>query len=405
MLKPEKRPFPIHLYNQIAGLVNPNSRLSFDDLLKKAKKNTGLSSLGEDFNENALKLLVISVNEEANLHPFGRLMIREKLISQLENRLWAEYWFKKHPEILFQEVLPIVVITGLQRTGTTKMQRILSGLPGARALLSWEALYPAPIGSINESSKRKSRTKRNEKAVKWISPAFHSIHPIHSEQPEEDVLLLDLHFMSTSSEAIMHVPSFAKWLDVQDHTEAYTYEKKLLKLLQWQRKGKFWVLKSPHHLQYLDVFTKVFPGSTIIWMHRPIEEIVPSFLSMLFYSRNMFVNKVDKNSLKDQWLDKLGDMVREGLKFKQHSPEKIINIAFADFMQSETNVLSRIVKQLGAGFDMEEIILESSQENRFVSNHRYQLSDWKLTEEELRLRFSEYTRELETLETSCSSNE
>jgi hypothetical protein len=405
MLKPEKRPLPIKIYNQLAVLIGADHELSFDKLIRKARKNTGHSNLGTDFNETPLKMLLDSINEEANLNPFGRLMISEKLSSQLENRLWAEHWFKRYPEILDQEVLPIIVITGLQRTGTTKMQRILSGLPGARALLSWEALYPAPIGSLNESSKRKRRTRRNEKAVKWISPAFHSIHPIHAEQPEEDVLLLDLNFMSTSSEAIMHVPSYAKWLDNQDHTEAYRYEKKLLKLLQWQRTGKFWVLKSPHHLQYLDVFMKVFPGSTIIWMHRPIEESVPSFLSMLFYSRNMFAGEVDKNAIKDQWLNKLSDMVREGLKFKQHFPEHILDIVFSDFMQSETDVLSWILKRIDLRSEMEEMINDVVQENKYVSNHRYQLSDWNLTEEELGLRFSEYTRELEILVTSFNINE
>ena len=88
-------------------------------------------------------------------------MIREKLTGQLENRLWVEHWFKRHPEILEQEVLPILLITGLQRTGTTKMQRLLSAQKGARALLSWEALYPAPIKTINESEKRIRRTQRS----------------------------------------------------------------------------------------------------------------------------------------------------------------------------------------------------------------------------------------------------
>lgn len=136
MLKPEKRPLPIRLYNIISRSIGISGKLDYDALLKKAKRNTGLQFLGTDFNEEALQVLIMSINEEAQLHPFGNLMIREKLIGQLENRLWAEYWFKKSPEILEQELLPIVMITGLQRTGTTKMQRLLSDQEGARALMS-----------------------------------------------------------------------------------------------------------------------------------------------------------------------------------------------------------------------------------------------------------------------------
>lgn len=390
MLKPEKRPFSIGIYNTFSRLIGKGSTLSFDRLLKQARKNTRLTDLGIDFNENALEILINSINEEAKLNAFGRLMIKEKLISQLENRLWAEHWFKKHPEILDREVLPIVMITGLQRTGTTKMQRLLSRVPGARALYSWEALYPAPIGCETETKNRIQRTKRNERAVKWISPAFHSIHPIHTNEPEEDVLLLDVHFMSTSSEAIMHVPSYAEWLNKQDQKKAYFYEEKLLKLLQWQRAGKFWVLKSPHHLQYLDAFQKVFPKSNVIWMHRSIDASVPSFLSMLYYSRNMFTDQVDKNVLKNQWLNKLEEMVNEGLKFRNKLPKKIIDVGFSDFIASESSILDQISQQLNFNIDIEGLKINNGQNRNFVSNHRYKLSDWDLNTDELNTRFANY---------------
>ena len=173
---------------------------------------------------------------------------------------------------------------------------------------------------------------RNEKAVKFISPAFQSIHPIHTDQPEEDVLLLDVHFMSSSSEAILHVPTYAQWLKRQDHSEAYSYEKKLLKLLQWQRNAKFWVLKSPHHLQYLEVFSKVFPESKIIWMHREIENCIPSYLSMLYYSRSMFTHHVDIVALKFHWLNKLILMLEGGLSYRASNPGEIRDVRFEDFI-------------------------------------------------------------------------
>ena len=121
MIKPESRPWPIRLYNTIV----PTRKLQVDGLLKTAYRHTGLKDLGSDFNDEALQVLVRSINDEARLYDFGTLMIKEKLIGQLENRLWATHWFKKYPQILDQEVLPIVLISGFQRTGTTKMLRLL----------------------------------------------------------------------------------------------------------------------------------------------------------------------------------------------------------------------------------------------------------------------------------------
>jgi len=367
-----------------------NGKLDYDKLLEKAKGNTGLQFFGADFNEEALQVLIKSINEEAQLHPFGNLMIREKLIGQLENRLWAEHWFMKNPEILEQEVLPILMITGLQRTGTTKMQRLLSNQEGARALMSWEALYPAPIKEAKEKAKRIRRTNRNEKAVKFISPTFQSIHPIHTDQPEEDVLLLDVHFMSSSSEAIMHVPEYASWLEEQDHSEAYAYEKKLLKLLQWQRGGKFWVLKSPHHLQYLDEFTCVFPESNIVWMHREIENCIASFLSMLYYSRSMFTRDIDKHALKSHWLNKLSLMLDGGLSFRDSNPDQITDVKFKDFMTDERRVVSQIMTHM---LNRDYKTINALGNNRsYISNHRYQLEDWQIEPTELEITFERYIK-------------
>lgn len=405
MLKPEKRPFLIKSFNLLSDSLGLNGDLNFDKLVRKSRKKTGLSELGTDFNDQALKILLKSINEEARLNPFGKLMIREKLIGQLENRLWATHWFNKHPEILEEEVLPIVLITGLQRTGTTKMQRLLSDLSGARGLMSWEALYPAPIKNSNESRRRIGRTLRNEKAIKWISPLFQEIHPIHADKPEEDILLLDVHFMSSSSEAIMHVPSYAAWLDYQHHTEAYEYEKKLLLLLQWQKSGKYWVLKSPHHLEFLDQFTIVFPDTKIVWMHRSIEHCIPSFLSMLYFSRCMFSDNVNQDAIKNHWLRKLAAMLHSGVKFRKDFPDKIIDVSFSDFMENEKLILSDIIAQMPCIAENLHKSKDNINERKYKSKHMYNLKDWDLDVPGLKSQFSEYVELISRLEISNEIHE
>lgn len=403
MLKPEKSSLPIRLYNRGFKFFGISQKLEFERLIKKARDNTGLNDLGKDFNDEALKNLIKSINEEAKLHPFGRLMIKEKLTGQLESRLWAEHWFSKHPEILEQEVLPVLMITGLQRTGTTKMQRMLSMQQGARALMSWEALYPAPIGNVKESSKRLKRTRRNEMVVKYISPTFHAIHPIYANQPEEDVLLLDIHFMSSSSEAIMHVPGYASWLEKQDHMQAYEYEKKLLKLLQWQRNGKFWVLKSPHHLQYLHQFSNVLPNSRILWMHRDIRDCIPSYLSMLYYSRNMFVSDVDKDVLKSHWLKKLSLMLQGGITYRNSNPERIVDVQYDKFMLREDLMIAEILGDfLGDKLHAFEV---TEGNNNHSSNHQYRLKDWDLETELLHSMYSDYVQLLKSINYKRSEHE
>lgn len=395
MLQPNKRPLLVHSYNRFHQSFGLGGKLDADQLIRKARRKTGLRDLGPDFNDEALHILLQSVNEEARLHPFGRLMMREKLTGQLENRLWAQHWFKRFPEIQEQELLPILLITGLQRTGTTKIQRLLSQQPGARPLPSWEALYPAPVGKPDEKDIRLARTRRNERAVKWLSPTFHAIHPIYHDRPEEDVLLLDQHFMSTSSEAVMHAPTYAGWLGRQDPTEAYRYEKRLLQLLQWQRNGRYWVLKSPHHLEYLDAFTKVFPNTHIIWMHREVERCVPSFLSMLYHSRRLFSDAVKPEEIKVHWVEKMQNMVRRGLDFREHHPDRIIDVAYHNLIRDERATLRRIFEEVPFLREAEISNMPAPPDRGYVSEHRYELKDWALENGELNARFRAYDRYVE----------
>jgi len=264
--------------------------------------------------------------------------------------------------------------------------------------MTWEALYPSPIKVADETQKRISRTKRNEKAIKWISPTFHAIHPIHTNQPEEDVLLLDVHFMSSSSEAIMQVPSYAEWLDKQDQKEVYEYEKKLLNLLQWQKGGDFWVLKSPYHLEFLNVFIKVFPNTKVVWTHREIEACIPSFLSMLYHSRSMFSDHVNQNEIKSHWLQKMAKMLRSGLKFRELHPGIIHDGNFHHFLKNEMEVLSGIIPHLAMIPERNETLKEQRSKEKYTSKHIYKISDWDIKIEDLRSQFSFYEQTLFSLE-------
>jgi len=124
--------------------LGTKSTLEIESLKKAAMKDTGLSDFG-DFWEEPLKVMLKSINEEAQLHPIGQFITRQRIINLLSVRLRAEDYFKRYPEILAQELYPCMVIVGLQRTGTTKLQRLLAADPDNRAILSWEALNPSPI--------------------------------------------------------------------------------------------------------------------------------------------------------------------------------------------------------------------------------------------------------------------
>ena len=136
-----KKPAAIRIANLLLQLGSSRAdRLTTESLLDQARRDTGLSDFGPGDIETPLSLLIESIHTEAELHALGRLITRTRLLGVLRNRLATEFWLSRHPEILAQNLYPPIVITGLQRTGTTSFQRLLAADPENRSLSSnWRA--------------------------------------------------------------------------------------------------------------------------------------------------------------------------------------------------------------------------------------------------------------------------
>ena len=390
-------------------LIGTKIKLDRDDLIQRARKTTGLNDLGPDFWEEPLDRMLVSMNEEAKLNPIGRFISRERLVNLLSIRLRANEYFKRFPEILEQELYPIWIIVGLQRTGTTKLQRLLSADPDHRVLPSWEAINPVPISDLRFSNddfksndNRIKIARTSVKALKLISPNFFAIHPIDAVLPEEDVLLLDISFMSTTTEAMMDVPSYSSWLENIDQTPAYSYYVKLLKLLQWFRPAKRWVLKSPHHLEFPHIINQQVPDVTFIWPHRTIFESIPSFLSMLTYNHMIFSDDVDPHRIAERWIRKTGYVLEKSIEFRKQedNDSKYVDIDYQDLIIDSLREIEKIyLHNGGLTPELTDLFLRHEKEHphRKHGTHRYDLSDFDMTEADIDHHTSHYQQFVSTL--------
>lgn len=393
-----RNPAWFNLINRIwKGTYNIGTKVNLekDHLIKLARKQTDLQSFGNDFNEEPLDRLLTSIIEEADLHPVGRFITQKRMVNLLATRLRAEKWLKKYPEILEQELYPVKLICGLQRTGTTKLHRLLASDPDNRTLLSWEAINPVPLDeSRNEKEKRLRAAKISEKSLKFMAPGFFSIHPVEFEAPEEDILLLDVSFMSTTPEATMFVPSYASWLEKTDQSLAYAYMVKLLKLLQWQRPAKNWVLKSPHHMEFLHMTQKYFGKVHYIWTHRSLYESLPSFMSMMAHSQTIFSNSVSVEKVANHWMRKTVYMLSKGIEFrKANSTEKFTDVFYIELVKDILKILDNIYQDKKRFTpELQRIFLETDRNNppNRYGYHFYDLKDFGLSKKDVDEGISDY---------------
>jgi NAD(P)-dependent dehydrogenase (short-subunit alcohol dehydrogenase family) len=384
-----RRPLAVRAFNRLgswATRAGLQSSLDVESLLAAASARVGRDDFGDPYFREPLRVLLASLEGEARLHAFGRAVMRERIVGLLANRLRVEALIAEHPAIESRPVPRPIVIAGLQRSGTTLLHRLLAADPDARSLSAWEALNPAPLpGEGREGSRRRRRAARlSQRGLKWLSPQFFAVHPVESDAPEEDVLLLDHCFSSQAPEATLRVPTYAQWLETVDLVPAYRYLARLLKLLAWQRDGRHWVLKTPHHMEYLTELFEVFPDALVVQTHRDPQATTASFCSMVAHGRGIFSDHVDPREIGRHWLRKVTRMVDRSLAVRDaRGGASFVDVSYCDLVADPIGEVRRIYAAAGMALGAEaessmKALLAHEVQGRF-GRHVYRTRDFGLS--------------------------
>jgi len=404
------RPIPIAAVNRAGRLLARvgigGKPIAVDAVLSDARRKVGLSDFGDEGFVEPLEILVDSINREARLNPLGHLIIRGRIVGVLANKLVAQDTIKRHPEILEIPVEAPIVVAGLARTGTTMLHRLIAQDPAIRSLASWEAINPAP-------STRKPWQKRDPrfaqaaaaaKGLKYMSPGFFAIHPAEPDAPEEEVILLEQAFLTTTPEAMMNVPTYAAWLEAQDHVPAYQALKRMMQYLQWQRPGigktVRWVLKTPHHQEYFDPLLEVFPAATIVHTHRDPLKTSPSLFSMLTHLQMIFSDDVDPKRVASHWLHRIENMARRTMATRERVNDAgFVDVSYYDLVEDPMPQVARIYEKADVELTAEAraAMAASRQVNKQhkYGRHKYALADFGMSRDDVESRLAAYRARFE----------
>jgi len=398
------RPAPIAIANRVGKLFAFDRRpISVDDVLAAAKRKSGLSDFGDEAFMEPLEILVDSINREAALNSVGRIIIRGRIVGVLINKLVAQDAIARHPEILDVRVEAPIVIAGLARTGTTMLHRLIARDPSIRSLASWEAINPAPRVERQprrgQPDPRFAQAAKAAKGLKYMSPGFFAIHPAEPDAPEEEVILLEQAFLTTTPEAMMNVPTYSEWLEQQDHVPAYRALRRMMQYLQWQRPGPDrrvrWVLKTPHHQEYFDPLLEVFPKATLVHTHRDPLKTSPSLFSMLTHLQMIFSDEVDPNRVANHWLNKIENMIRRTIATRDRVGDRgFVDVSYYDLVKDPMPEVERIYEAAGIALTPDarqamEASRKVDKQHRY-GRHQYSLEDFGMTEADVEPRIATY---------------
>jgi Sulfotransferase family len=356
-----------------------------------ASRVTGLEDFGPDDYSDGLAELISSLERDADLTARGRKVMRAMLRGALASRLMSEAGWRAHPEYAQVCLDRPLFVTGLPRTGTTALHRLLTADPAHQGLELWLAEAPQP--------RPPRQTWADNPVFQYIQagcerhhvehPEFMGVHYMAADQVEECWQLLRQSMRSVSWECLAHLPSYSAWLRGQDWTGAYRRHRRNLQLIGLGDERR-WVLKNPSHLFALDALLAVYPDALIVQTHRAPEVAIASVCSLAAQATagwsDTFAGEVIGRDQLELWAS---GVERFGAERARHDATRFFDVSYGDLVTDPVGTAEAVYAHFGLPFGgaAADAMRALSTGGRSQAAHRYTLADFGLTGEQVVERF------------------
>ncbi len=282
--------------------------LRAEELLQLALKRAQRRSFSDRSFVRSLEQLIEACNEEADLSAFGRRALRIDIMRCLNNLLRFDALEAVYPSLLARPIRAPVFITGMPRSGTTFLHRLILRDPGTEAPRLFQLMYPCAWGANRlGAALRKSWVSLQLAAFGVIVPELNALHPVTVDAPEECTDITAHVFQSLRFESTYRVPSYKSWLQRNGFLDAYRFHRRFLQHLDAQLPGRRWILKSPDHLFALDDLRNVYPDARLVCVHRDPVRVLASVTKLTEVLRRPFARSIDRAEIGRQvcasWVD------------------------------------------------------------------------------------------------------
>src|SRR6266516_6261506 len=389
---------PVRLFNGFGALLEktriPSTRMFATDLIETAKRRSGLDDFGEgDFFE-ALSRLLEPCQDEARLNLIGKIALKTDVLETLCARLQMERDRQLYPDITRQEIHQPLFIVGLPRSGTSVLHRLLGADPEHRSPLMWVVRSPSPP-TRHDEKRRIQRATQSCNFFNWLVPTFRYAHTVGAEVPQECVSLMTPTFLSDQFDAMYYVPSYRTWLFRQDLRPAYAYHRRFLQHLQFRRAAPRWILKAPTHMFAMPALLFIYPDALFVQTHRTPVDAMASVSSLVTILRSAFSDAVDPVTVCREAVDYWSETMDKFLDERDRLVSKrICDIEYDEISRHPIAAVKRIYDHFGWSLSQQAEqrmrTLVATHAQRQPGNHRYHLSQFGSSAEEVLTAFAPY---------------
>jgi Sulfotransferase family len=404
---------PVRLFNGFGALLEKtrirSTPMIAADLIDTAKRRCRLDHFGDGEFFEALSRLLESCQDEARLNLIGKVALKVDVLEILGARLKMERDRQLYPNISCQEIREPLFIVGLPRSGTSVLHRLLAADPEHRAPLMWEVRSPSPPTRADQK-RRIQRATQSCNFFNWLVPTFRHVHAVGAEVPQECVSLMTPTFLSDQFDAMYYVPTYRDWFFRQDLRPAYEYHRRFLQHLQFRRTARRWILKAPTHMFAMPTLLSVYPDALFVQTHRRPVESIASVSSLVAILRSAFSDAVDPITVGREAIHYWSETMDKFLSERDRlADNRICDIKYDEIRRHPIGAVRQIYDFFGWSLSREAEqrmrALVASQVERQSANHRYDLSQFGSSAEEVLHAFGPYCERFGLSETILAQPE
>jgi hypothetical protein len=371
--------------------------------MARSREITGINVVDDEIVE-PLTILHRALNEEAQIDDEGARAYEAKFLRLLANRLRMKRDFLRHPEIATQPINGPLVIMGVARSGTTKLQKVLAASGDFNFLTFWHNFNWASVsGKPGEAVD--ARIAEADEFCRWFdlrSPETKLGHHFQALEPEEEGPLSEGCFVSPSFIGYAELPSYAKWLANKPRRIFFEFLRDVLKYLQWQglaNPDKRWLLKSPNYNGLEPEILEVFPEARFVVANRSPLQTLPSMCRLVHCFRKAYGGSgPDNNYLVER---NFGTMAAHLANRRLYPQLPLLDLRFEEIVSDLPSVIRQVYKHADVMLTeaARRNMLEWNSHNAMhkLGEFKYSLQDAGLNEAVIRERMASYFSLLDSL--------
>jgi hypothetical protein len=368
-----------------------------EDLHASATRLTGLTDFGPDDYTDGLAVLLESYARDAGLTQFGQKVARVGLRGALAARLLSQAGWAANPGHADVPVERPIFVTGLPRSGTTALHRLLTADPAHQGLELWLAELPQPRPPRDSwaGDPAFQQIQAGYQRHHVEHPEFMGVHYIAADTVEECWQLLRQSLRSVSYECLAHLPTYSAWLAGQDWSGPYRRHRRNLQLIGLNDPRRRWVLKNPSHLFALDALLAAYPDAVVIQTHRDPVTVIASMCSLAAHATEgwsgTFRSKIIGADQLELWARGLEAFTAARAR---HDPARFLDIGYGAFTADPVGTVESVYARFGlpysgAAADAIRALQAGAGHAEARPWHHYTLADFGLTAAQVRERFGD----------------